>query len=91
MRTQGTASPTPDPPSVLVTMPSAENPAADRVRMLEHELAFQTDLDSSWAVRPIALLHLQGRPALVYRLFGTLAPAFPDFRFGGVGKILTKE
>src|SRR6187200_505377 len=64
-RGRGTASPTPDPPSVLVTIPASEHPAADRVRMLEHELAFQAELDSTWAVRPLALSHYQGRPALI--------------------------
>ena len=61
----GTTSPTPDPPSVLVIVPSVEHPAADRVRMLQHELALQAELDSSWAVRPLALSHFQGRPALI--------------------------
>src|SRR6201988_1308138 len=64
-RGRGTASPTPDPPSVLVTMPSAEHPAADRVRMLQHELALQAELDSAWAARPLALSQFQGRPALI--------------------------
>src|SRR4030095_3115835 len=64
-RGRGTASPTPDPPSVLVTMPSAEHPAADRVRMLQHELALPGELDSAWAARPLALSYFQGRPALI--------------------------
>ena len=64
-RGRGTASATPDPPSVLVTMPSAEHPAADRVRMLQHELALQGELDSAWAARPLALSYFEGRPALI--------------------------
>src|ERR1700752_3372517 len=64
-RGRGTVTPTPDPPSVLVTMPSAEHPAADRVRMLQHELDLQAELDSAWAARPLALSHFQGRPALI--------------------------
>jgi PAS domain S-box-containing protein len=64
-RARGTATPTPDPSSVLVTMPSADRPAADRVRMLQHELAFQAELDSTWAVRPLVLSHWEGRPALI--------------------------
>jgi len=64
-RGRGTASPTPDPPSVLVTMPSAEHPTADRVRMLQRELALQAELDSAWAARPLALSYFQGRPALI--------------------------
>jgi hypothetical protein len=49
-------SPIPDLPSVLVTMPASEHPAADRVRMLEHELAFQAELDSTWAVHIESIL-----------------------------------
>src|SRR6185437_1913665 len=64
-RGRGTAIPTPDPPSVLVRMPSVEHPAADRVRMLQHELALQAELDSAWAARPLALSQFQGRPALI--------------------------
>jgi hypothetical protein len=49
------ASAAPHPPSVLVSMPISEHPVPDRVRMLEHELALRADLDSTWAVRPLAL------------------------------------
>jgi hypothetical protein len=61
-RGRGTAIATPDPPSVLVTMPSAEHPAADRVRMLQHELSLQAELDSAWAARPLALSHSKAAP-----------------------------
>src|SRR4029453_15907538 len=64
-RGRGTASPTPDPPSVLVTMPSAEHPTADRVRMLQRELALQAELGSAWAAGPPGSLFFQGRPALI--------------------------
>jgi PAS domain S-box-containing protein len=33
--------------------------------MLEHELALQDELDSKWAVRPLALAQYQGRAALI--------------------------
>ena len=39
--------------------------APDRVRMLEHELAFRAELDSAWALRPLALAQHQGRAALI--------------------------
>src|SRR6187200_952089 len=64
-RGRATASPTPYPPSVLVSMPTSEHPAPDLVRMLEHELALRAELDSTWAVRPLVISHYRGRPALV--------------------------
>ena len=54
-RGRATASPTPHPASVLVSMPASEHPVPDRIRMLEHELAMRAELDSTWAVRPLAL------------------------------------
>jgi len=60
-----TASPTPDPASVLVSIPTSERPGPDRIRMLEHQLAVRAELDSTWAVRPLALGQHQGRVALV--------------------------
>src|SRR5512132_662475 len=85
-RGRGTASPTPDPPSILVRMPASEHPTPDRVQMLEHELALRAELDSTWAVRPLALSHHQGRVALILedqlgeplsRLFGTALVSRP--------------
>jgi hypothetical protein len=58
-RGRAMASPTPHPSSVLVSMPTSEHPAPDRVRMLEHELAFRAELDSTWALRPLALTQHQ--------------------------------
>jgi PAS domain S-box-containing protein len=60
-----TASPTPCPTSILVSMPTSEQPGPDRIRMLEHELAIRAELDSTWAVRPLALGQHQGRAALI--------------------------
>src|SRR5262245_32650372 len=65
-RGRAITSATPQPQSVLVSMPSSEHPAAARVAMLEHELALRNDLDSTWALRPLALAQYQGRPALIY-------------------------
>jgi serine/threonine protein kinase len=64
-RGRATANPTPEPTSVLVSMPTSEHPAPDRIRMLEHELALRADLDSTWAVRPLTLAQYQGRAALI--------------------------
>src|SRR4029453_12812342 len=60
-----TASPTPHPASVLVSMSTSERPDPDRIQMLEHELAMRAELDSTWAVRPIALGQHQGCASLI--------------------------
>ena len=59
------ANPTPYPPSVLVSMLTSEHPRPQDLRMLERELALRTELDSAWAVRPLALAQHQGRSALI--------------------------
>ena len=55
-----------EPASVLVVMPGTEHPRPECLQMLEHEYALRADLDPTWAVRPRALLHHQGRPCLVF-------------------------
>src|SRR4029453_17496872 len=60
-----TASPTPHPASVLVSMPTSERPRPDHIRRLEHELTMRAELDPTWAVRPLALGQHQGRVALI--------------------------
>jgi serine/threonine protein kinase len=62
-RGRAMAGPTPYPTSVLVSIPASEHP--NRIRMLERELALRAELDSTWAVRPLALAQYQGRPALI--------------------------
>jgi PAS domain S-box-containing protein len=53
------------PSSVLVLTPTAEHPRSDRLRMLEHEFGMRDELESPRVIRPIAMAHRQGRPALV--------------------------
>ena len=54
-----------DTRSMLVVIPRSEHPRPQAVRMLEHEHALRGDLDPAWALRPVALTTLEGRPALV--------------------------
>src|SRR6266566_4084991 len=49
--------------SVLVVVPRSEHPRLQAGRMLEHEHALRGDLDPAWALRPLALTTLEGRPA----------------------------
>jgi PAS domain S-box-containing protein len=51
--------------SVLVVMPRSEHPGPESRRMMEHEYSLQAELDSAWAVLPLALTHHQGRTILV--------------------------
>ncbi|MCW5658743.1 MAG: AAA family ATPase [Burkholderiaceae bacterium] len=64
-RGQAAAGRTPHPPSVLVLMPASDRPAPDRIRLLEHEFGFRSDLEPTWAIRPLALGQLQGRTTLI--------------------------
>jgi len=51
--------------SLLVVIPCSEHPRPQALRMLEHEHALRGDLQPAWALRPVALTTLEGRPALV--------------------------
>src|SRR5262245_25777338 len=64
-RASATQSPTRYPASVLVSMLASDSPRPECVRMLESELVLRTELDSRWAVRPLAMAQYQGRPALI--------------------------
>src|SRR4029453_17814816 len=53
------------PASILVVTHKAEHPRLESLEMLKHEHALRFDLDATWAVRPLALVHLQCRTYLV--------------------------
>ncbi len=65
-RGRAVASLTPQPPSVLVSIPASEHPLPAHVRMLEHEMALRDELDSTWALRPLVLAQHHGRPVLIF-------------------------
>jgi serine/threonine protein kinase len=46
-------------------MPTSEQPPLDCIRMLEREWSFRTDLDTSFAIRPVELNQHQGREVLI--------------------------
>jgi len=54
-----------EPPSVFVSTCASERPEPERVRMLEHEFALRNELDTTWALRPLALGEYQGHVALM--------------------------
>src|SRR5262245_6789953 len=64
-RGRAVASPTPHPPSLIVSILASEHPLPADVGMLEHELALRDYLDSTWALRPLGLAQHHGRSALI--------------------------
>src|SRR5712691_8690116 len=56
-----------NPSPVLVIELSAEQPTPLSLRRLEHEYSLAAELDSAWAVRPLALTRHEGRTILVLK------------------------
>jgi PAS domain S-box-containing protein len=50
---------------ILVASPAHAQPTPVSIAQLEHAYALRRELDTSWAASPIALVHHQGRPALL--------------------------
>ncbi len=50
---------------ILLVVPVGEHPAIASLKRLEHEYALHAELDSSWAVQPLALARYRDRIALV--------------------------
>jgi serine/threonine protein kinase len=51
--------------SVLLLAPTSTHPAPETLKKIEHEYSFRSELDPTWAVRPLALSHCEGRSVLV--------------------------
>src|SRR4029450_6307965 len=51
-------------PSVLVLAPASQRPSPATLRKIEHEYALRHELDSAWAVRPLALSQQGGQTIL---------------------------
>src|SRR3984893_10194970 len=54
-----------DAPSVLLLAPVSTHPAPESLKRMEHEYSLRTEMDLSWAVRPLALSQLNGQTMLV--------------------------
>jgi len=52
-------------PSILVLAPSSEHPSLATLKKIEREYALRDQLDSAWAVRPLALSEQRGQKMLV--------------------------
>jgi PAS domain S-box-containing protein len=53
------------PSSILLLEPISTLPAPQTVRKIEHEYSFRSELDATWAVRPLALSRHNQRTVLV--------------------------
>src|SRR5713101_7534984 len=54
-----------DAPSVLLLSPVSKQPSFGTLEKLENEYSLKDELNSAWAVRPLALSHETGRVTLV--------------------------
>ena len=52
-------------PSVLLLTLASTRPELKSLKKIEHEYSFRDDLDTTWAVRPLALSQCNGQKALV--------------------------
>src|ERR1700739_783953 len=52
-------------PSVLLLAPASRQPALGSIKKIEHEYSLRDELDSSWAVRPLAISDQPGQMTLV--------------------------
>ena len=52
-------------PSVLLLAPVSTRPALESLEKMEHEYSLRSELDATWAVRPLALSQYNGQQVLV--------------------------
>ena len=56
-----------DPSRILAIAPSTEQPSPQSIRRLDHEYSFAAELDSAWAVKPLAITRHEGRTILILK------------------------
>src|SRR5262245_3993562 len=52
-------------PSILLLAPESSRPSPETLKKIEHEYSLRSELDSAWAVRPLALSELNAQQTLV--------------------------
>jgi PAS domain S-box-containing protein len=62
---RGEHSSQPGSASVLLLAPSSTKPSVETLKKLEHEYSLRNELDSAWAVRPLAVTEHLGQTAIV--------------------------
>jgi len=54
-----------EPPSVLLLTPASTRPSPETLKKIDHEYSLRSELDSAWAVRPLALSERSEQMTLV--------------------------
>ena len=54
-----------EPPSVLLLAPASTRPSPETLKKIDHEYSLRSELDSAWAVRPLALSERGAQMTLV--------------------------
>ena len=54
-----------EPPSVLLLAPASTRPSPETLKKIDHEYSLRNELDSAWAVRPLALSERSAQMTLV--------------------------
>src|SRR4051794_31773451 len=62
---RGEPSNQPGLPSIFLLAPASMQPALETLKKIEHEYSLRDELDSAWAVRPLALSEHRGQMTLV--------------------------
>jgi PAS domain S-box-containing protein len=62
---RGAHSNQPDSASVLLLAPASTHPVLETLKKIDHEYSLRDELDSAWAVRPLALSQQRGQTMLV--------------------------
>ena len=52
---------------ILMVGPASAHPVPETLRRIDHEYSLRSELDSEWAVQPLALSHYNGQEVLVLR------------------------
>jgi|SRR5215813_5491665 len=58
-------SPQPELPSILLLIPSSSRPSAEILEKIDHEYSLKSDLDTTWALRPLEISSFNHKRVLV--------------------------
>ena len=55
-----------EPPSILLLTPSSTRPSPETLEKIDHEYSLRSELDSTWALRPLAISNHSDKRVLVF-------------------------